>query len=557
MTQDTAFAILKTGANVFLTGEPGSGKTHLVNRYVEWLRAHGIEPAVTASTGIAATHIGGMTIHAWSGIGIRKTLAKEDFGRLLENERLVLRLTRTHILIIDEISMLDRCTLECVDSVCRALRRDGRPFGGMQTIFVGDFFQLPPVSNQEDEEQPEFAFHSSAWMEAAPTVCYLSEQHRQDDAPYLSLLAGLRQGSITEEGRCLLQSRRTDARVGESHTRLYSHNVDVDRVNQEKLDALPGEARVFRMEAHGSERIVAALKKSCLSPESLELKIGARVMFTKNNFDEGFVNGTLGEITVFNKENGLPIVRTLSGRDIVAALADWAIMDGGRTLAKIKQLPLRLAWAITVHKSQGLTLDAAVMDLTHAFEYGQGYVALSRVRSSSGLFLLGYNERALQVHPEILESDEGFRRQAAAAVTAGECVPAAEQAETEKQFILACGGTLETAAKKSRKPARSRVGRPSTYEETLALVKQGKTIQDIAAEREFVPSTICTHIEKLYAEGKLEKADVLRVIPAELRVSLPELQAALQASENRLGLVFEKLGGRYSYDDLRFARMLA
>lgn len=555
MTQDTAFAILKTGANVFLTGEPGAGKTHLVNRYVTWLQSHGIEPAVTASTGIAATHIGGMTIHAWSGIGIRKTLTKEDFARLLGNERLVLRLARTQVLIIDEISMLDARTLECVGSVCRALRRDGRPFGGMQTVFVGDFFQLPPVSNRE-EEQPDFALHSSAWMEAAPSVCYLTEQHRQADAAYLSLLAGLRQGSITEEGRGLLRSRRTDARMGESHTRLYSHNVDVDCVNQERLNALPGEARVFRMEAHGSGRVVAALKKSCLSPESLELKIGARVMFTKNHFEEGIVNGTLGEIAAFDGEDGLPVVRIEDGRRIGAVPAEWAIVDGGRTLAKIKQLPLRLAWAITVHKSQGLTLDSAVMDLSRAFEYGQGYVALSRVRASSGLFLLGYNERALQVHPEILESDGGFRRQSRAAQTAGECVTAAEQAEMEKKFILASGGSLETAVKQNKKTSRGRAGRVSTYEETLALLRQGKTVLEIAAARELVLSTICAHIEKLRVEGKLEKADVLRLIPERLHEALPILQAALGAGESRLGPAFEKLGGRYSYDDLRFARMV-
>ena len=555
MTQETAFAILKTGANVFLTGEPGAGKTHLVNRYVAWLHSHGILPAVTASTGIAATHIGGMTIHSWSGIGIQKKLAEEDFGRLLENDRLVLRLARSQVLIIDEISMLDARTLECVDSVCRALRRDGRPFGGIQTVFVGDFFQLPPVSNP-DEEPPAFAFHSSAWMEVAPTVCYLTEQHRQADAAYLSLLAGVRRGAVTEEGRGLLHARRTDALAGASNTRLYTHNVDVDRVNKERLDALPGDAHVFRMESHGSKKVVASLMKSCLSPEFLELKAGARVMFTKNDFEKGIVNGTLGEIAAFDVESGMPVVRTEDGRRIAAESAEWAIMDGGRTLAKIKQLPLRLAWAITVHKSQGLTLDSAVMDLARAFEYGQGYVALSRVKSSSGLFLLGMNERALQVHPEVLESDEGFRRQSDAAEAASGRASAVEQTETERQFILACGGSLDPVASKGRKAPRDRAKGPSTYEETLALLNEGKTVPEIADARGLVLSTICSHIEKLYVDGKLEKTDVMRLIPDRLHEALPMLQAALLAGESRLGPAFEKLGGRYSYDDLRFARMV-
>src|SRR3989338_8963914 len=555
MTQETAFAILKTGANVFLTGEPGAGKTHLVNRYVAWLHSHGMLPAVTASTGIAATHIGGMTIHSWSGIGIQKKLAEEDFGRLLENDRLVLRLARSQVLIIDEISMLDARTLECVDSVCRALRRDGRPFGGIQTVFVGDFFQLPPVSNP-DEEPPAFAFHSSAWMEVAPTVCYLTEQHRQADAAYLSLLAGVRRGAVTEEGRGLLHARRTDALAGASNTRLYTHNVDVDRVNKERLDALPGDAHVFRMESHGSKKVVASLMKSCLSPEFLELKAGARVMFTKNDFEKGIVNGTLGEIAAFDVESGMPVVRTEDGRRIAAESAEWAIMDGGRTLAKIKQLPLRLAWAITVHKSQGLTLDSAVMDLARAFEYGQGYVALSRVKSSSGLFLLGMNERALQVHPEVLESDEGFRRQSDAAEAASGRLSLEEQTETERQFILACGGALDPGASKGRKAPRDRARGPPTYEETLALLNEGKTVPEIADARGLVLSTICSHIEKLYVDGKLEKTDVMRLIPDRLHEALPMLQAALLAGESRLGPAFEKLGGRYSYDDLRFARMV-
>lgn len=555
MTQDTAFAILKTGANVFLTGEPGAGKTYMVNRYVAWLHSHGIEPAVTASTGIAATHIGGMTIHSWSGIGILKKLTAQDFSRLLGNERLVLRLKAAHVLIIDEISMLDAVTLECVDSVCRSLRRDGRPFGGLQMIFVGDFFQLPPVRTME-EEPPEFAFHSSSWQESLPTICYLSEQHRQEDAAYLSLLAGLRRGSITEQGQDLLRSRVSELQVGTSHTRLYSHNVDVDRMNQEKLNVLTGETHAYQMESQGTGRIVAGLKKSCLSPESLELKIGARVMFTKNNFEEGFVNGTLGFITAFNKETGLPTVRTEAGRNIIATPAEWAVTDGRRQLAKIKQLPLRLAWAITIHKSQGLTLDSAVMDLARVFEFGQGYVALSRVRASSGLFLLGVNERALQVHPEILESDEGFRRQSVVAQTASDRVTVLEQEDMEKQFILACGGSIETVARKIVSAPRSRSKGSTTYDETLVFVKQGKTIQEIAVARELVPSTICTHIEKLFIDGKIVKADVLHLIPARLHAALPMLHEALQAGESRLGPAFEKLGGRFSYDDLRFARMV-
>jgi ATP-dependent DNA helicase PIF1 len=553
MTQEVALGILKSGANVFLTGEPGAGKTYTVNRYVEWLREHGIEPAITASTGIAATHIGGMTIHSWSGIGIKKRLTGDDYGRLLEKDRLVTRLTGTSVLIIDEISMLDTQTLDAVDGVCRSLRRDARPFGGLQVVFVGDFFQLPPVG-RNDEEPPEFAFHSSAWREVDPTVCYLSEQHRQEDAAFLSLLGGLRRGMITERGLTLLRERQLVRPESTVHTRLYSHNVDVDRVNEERLARLEGEARVFEMESKGSAKFVESLKKSCLSPERLSLKIGARVMFTKNHPDGRFANGTLGDVAGFAND-GAPVVRTLTGGEIIPSVMDWMMADGDRALAKLTQYPLRLAWAMTIHKSQGLTLDAAVMDLSQTFEFGQGYVALSRVRSSDGLFILGMNRRAFQVNPDVLDSDAGFRRASeAAAMTCIDTSPE-DRLEAEAAFILASGGTLEKqeAKKKEKKLAPAK---GATYDVTLALFKEGKNIEEIAKARDMVTSTICNHIEKLSMDGKLEKEDILRIVPAHLHNALPLLHETLKAGQGHLGPAYEKLRGKYSYEDLRFARMV-
>src|SRR5687768_4164635 len=148
MTQHQALDILKTGANVFLTGEPGSGKTHTIRQYIAYLKEAGVDMAVTASTGIAATHIGGFTIHSWSGIGIKKTLSPYDVDRLATNERLVKRIARTRVLIIDEVSMLDAGVLESVNTVCQAIKQSEEPFGGMQVVLVGDFFQLPPVSRE-------------------------------------------------------------------------------------------------------------------------------------------------------------------------------------------------------------------------------------------------------------------------------------------------------------------------------------------------------------------------------------------------------------------------
>ena len=436
MTQAQALQILKTGANVFLTGEPGSGKTHTINTYISWLRERGIEPAITASTGIAATHVGGMTIHAWSGIGIKRDLSDWDLEALLEREPLVRRVRLAHVLIIDEVSMLDAHTLTMVDRAVRTLRGNERPFGGLQVIFVGDFFQLPPVSKGEPSK---FAFESPSWEEANPLHCYLNEQHRQDDDIFLELLGALRAGKLTAAHKQALHARAEYPEEGDLSTRLYPPNANVDQVNDEALSKIDAPAKVFAMRSEGGKALVESLKRGCLSPETLTLKDGASVMFTRNNFEHGYVNGTLGTVTGFS-EGGFPLVRTREGAMIEASPEEWRIDDRARTLAKIVQIPLRLAWAITVHKSQGMSLDSAVMDLSAAFEYGQGYVALSRVRSLAGLYLSGFNERALAVHPQILRQEGQFRGASAAARDAFEAIDNTELQAMHKQFVQKSGG---------------------------------------------------------------------------------------------------------------------
>lgn len=450
MTQAEALNILKTGANVFLTGEPGSGKTHTVNQYVAWLRKNGVEPSITASTGIAATHIGGYTIHSWSGIGIKRDLSPYDLDAIGSNKRVFGRVRDARVLIIDEVSMLSDRTLSMVDAVCREIKRDRRPFGGMQVVLVGDFFQLPPIHKREEaEETPaaltpdsnsRFAFDSMAWRELKPLTCYLHEQHRQEDAVFLEFLSALRRAAVTEPHRALLRTRY--ARTAQNGTtQLYSHNADVDTLNGAELAKLSGIEATFEMTSRGPEKLVTNLKRGCLSPERLSLKIGARVMFTKNDtVTHRFVNGTLGVVTGFADGIGFPVVQTHSGRTLLAEPMEWNMQDGGKILAQIAQVPLRLAWAMTVHKSQGMSLDAAHMDLSQTFEYGQGYVALSRVRTLAGLSLAGLNNRALQVHPDILKKDLGFRRESEAARDAFARLPTEERTAMYDRFIRACGG---------------------------------------------------------------------------------------------------------------------
>lgn len=501
MTQSEALAILKTGLNVFLTGEPGSGKTHTINQYVAWLRERGIEPAVTASTGIAATHIGGITIHSWSGIGIKKDVDDYDIEAIQSREKTAKRIMGTKVLIIDEVSMLDAKTLSSVDRVLRALRKKTfaaeEPFGGLQVIFVGDFFQLPPVSRGE---QSQFAFESSAWKDANPVMCYLSEQHRQDDGDFLDLLSAMRRSALKDSHLSRLGSRVGAISKKTVATRLYTHNENVDRMNDESLAAIEGKAHVFHMTSQGRERLVEALKNNCLSPETLTLKVGASVMFTRNNFDAGYVNGTLGTVTGFTSA-GLPIVKTKNGT-LTVEHAMWEVMDGNKILAKITQIPLRLAWAITVHKSQGMSLDAAIIDLSQAFEYGQGYVAISRVRTLAGLFLEGFNERALQLHPKVAAADRHFRAYSDAVRKKFAAFPPSEKEKLEKNFLRAIGARepREVAASKPEKSAFEKlrekypnVGRPWTEadDELLTqLFKAKKTEKDMGERFGRKPSAI-------------------------------------------------------------------
>lgn len=452
MTQDQALLILKTGVNVFLTGEPGSGKTHTVNEYVAYLRERGVEPAITASTGIAATHIGGMTIHSWSGLGIKTNISKYDLDRIASSEYIAKRVLRARVLIIDEVSMLTSEMFSTVDAVCREIRQSQEPFGGIQIVVVGDFFQLPPIIKNEAErstqtllieESPRghFAYDSSVWPRLNPIICYLTGQYRQDDCNFLSMLSAIRCNTFDNNHLRYIEARRIERRSAPDNVpKLFSHNIDVDRVNGETLAKLPGYLNEFVMSSEGTDALVAALKKGCLSPEKLHLKIGAAVMFTKNNPKEGFANGTLGNVLGFDKFNGYPIIKARSGKRITVEPMDWTVEENGRVRARVKQLPLRLAWAITVHKSQGMSLDEAVMDLSQVFEFGQGYVALSRLRRLSGLYILGWNERAFQVHPEVLAKDALFRAASGEAEAAFGEVTTSELAKMRENFISACGG---------------------------------------------------------------------------------------------------------------------
>jgi ATP-dependent exoDNAse (exonuclease V) alpha subunit len=408
MTQNEALVLISMGNNVYLTGQAGSGKTFLLNKYIKFLKQHKIPVAVTASTGIAATHLNGITIHSWSGIGIKNNLSVKEINRLNLNSNKISAIQNARVLIIDEISMLHSYRLDMINTICKLARLNEKPFGGLQVILCGDFFQLPPIA-EEGFEASSFAFKSAAWAELDLKICYIDEQHRQQDEEFLKVLSDIRSADLSENTYEIISSRLNEPLTdGILPTRLYCHNADVDAINNFELRKIDKPHHFFQMESSGNKELIKTLKKGCLAPEELVLKEGALVMFVKNNTAKGYTNGSLGTVTGFDDEAN-PIVRIYSGREIVASPASWKLDEDDKILAEISQIPLRLAWAITVHKSQGMSLDAAEIDLSKSFSYGMGYVALSRVKTLLGIRLLGINQMAFMVDEEISEKDLEFK----------------------------------------------------------------------------------------------------------------------------------------------------
>lgn len=548
MTQEDALTILKTGANVFLTGEPGSGKTYTLKQYINYLKEYSIDPVITASTGIAATHIGGMTIHSWSGIGARDSLTMYDIDHIATTEYIVKRISKAKVLIIDEVSMLSGSILDALDKIIKLAKGNNDPFGGLQVVFVGDFFQLPPIRKYGQED--DFAFDSHAWKNSQIVVCYLDEQHRHAESDLFYILNAARRGDLTNEHWEMLKEKFVDIKNVKNETKLFTHNKDVDIINNQKLDNLKTKKHVFEMTSKGSATMVASLIKGCLSPVKLELKIGAVVMCTKNNPSRNFVNGTLGAVIGFGSNGGYPIIQTKEGQEILVEPMSWQMEIDGKTKAEITQVPLRHAWAITVHKSQGMTLNSAAIDLSKSFEYGQGYVALSRLSSLNGLELIGINNNALNVHPSVRGIDDHFQKESRKSEA---FLFGAEKGEIDslaEKFIKYCDGSISPIKK-------TKETKLDTHQLTLSLVKKGFDIDSIVRERGLKPATVIDHVHVLFERGDIVMHELLALVTPALSRSLSVIYKAFdEFGVEKLAPVFEYLKGEYSYEDLKLARVI-
>ena len=548
MTQSTALSILKLGHTTFLTGAAGAGKSYALREYIVYLKRHGVRYAVTASTGIASTHISGTTVHSWSGIGIKQKLHAYDLDALEEKANLYKRWNETQVLIIDEVSMLHASFVDMLDKVGKHLRRSDKPFGGLQVIFTGDFFQLPPVVRHGDEYENKevFAFTSTAWKEAKPVVCYLTEQFRQDDDKLTSILNAIRSGEVEEDHYEMLKEAHVKAHT-EDHIKLYTHNENVDEINMQAFKKMPGEVRSYHMITKGKAQLLASLKNNCLAEEILQLKVGAKVICIKNAQDRSYVNGSMGIVINFDNE-GAPIIELTNGKKITVKADSWKIEEDGKVRAELQQLPIKLAWAITVHKSQGMTLDRAEIDLSRSFASGQGYVALSRLKSLEGLHLKGFNPQALMIAEQVREADGLFRARSTQAENA---IIKYNEQEIEKlhaKFLTEHGGSVIELNEEEIEEVEVKV--PS-YEKTKEMLAKGMSILEIAEAREFSVDTIIGHIEKLL-ELK-EELELTHTLPPK-KITDVIKKAFKELETHKLTPVYEHLKGKYSYQDIRIVR---
>lgn len=641
MRQSSALDILKTGQNVFLTGSAGSGKTYTLNQYINYLRARRVPVAVTASTGIAATHMNGTTIHSWSGIGIKDELSDRDLTNLSRKQFLADRLKDTAVLIIDEISMLHAKQLNLVSQVLKYVRKNDKAFGGIQVVVAGDFFQLPPIGSKGETNREKFAFMSEAWLDAKFHICYLSEQHRQvseaanggldlDD-----ILNQIRRQEVTFEAIAALEAT-FDQNVDIKRTRLYTHNLNVNKINDKELAALDGEMMRFEATSTGDSKLVETLKKTVRTQDDLVLKVGAKVMFIKNNSELGVSNGTMGELIGFaavkiddskdtsddliedtaqdaesatdksvkdkgkktTKDKGgdkkppkdkkpttqkMPVVRLNSGREVIAEPEEWIIEDEtGDVLASYLQVPLCLAWAITIHKSQGMTLEAAEIDLSRTFELGQGYVALSRLKSLAGLQLLGMNDMSLQLDPLARGADKRFLALSEEADANYAMLDEESMRQAHEKFILKSGGTLSKSVieayanlqKKRREQQQAQIDKKqklgnqvsdksdSTLLATRILLEESLSIAEISQARQLSQSTIMRHIAELKSQDPSLACDHLGP-DDEVMTAVGNAYMAIKVANNpndfnddgsvKLRPIFEHLKQAVDYNTIRLA----
>lgn len=393
LDQEQAFIHLKENRrNLFITGGAGTGKSFLIQHF---LKSEVEKIPVLASTGAAAILVGGRTFHSFFGLGVLHGGPAATFELALRNKRLKKRLNSVSRIIIDEISMISFEVLDCAERIARALRGNDEPWGGLRVICVGDFAQLPPVTRSLGKE---WAFLGEAWASSGFKMIQLKEVMRTEDQEFMRVLSDARFGRLSVRLTHFLKTRTRKSSDFEI-THLFPRRNQTESFNLERLEEIPEISRKYETIYSGDQRYFDRLKRDAPIPEVLELKKGALVMIRMNDPKQRFVNGTTGRVVALKDE--CVVIETERRTFEIEPFAFSVQNEDGEEVSFAKNFPINLAYASTIHKIQGATVDRVHLDLYGLWEPGQAYVALSRVRSADGLTLNRWNEKSIFADPMV------------------------------------------------------------------------------------------------------------------------------------------------------------
>lgn len=560
------FIVEKTDMSLFLTGKAGTGKTTFLREVVRYTKKKCI---VLAPTGIAAVNAGAMTIHSFFQFGLGPFVQgviepKSDF-RINKSKLELIR--HLQLLIIDEVSMVRADLMDHIDVELRRIRRNSKPFGGVQLLMIGDLQQLPPIAHGGEDEflrqyyKTLYFFSSSALKSMKYNCIELKNVYRQTDRHFIDILNHARDCTLTSQDISDLNARYVPGfspKPEDGYIRLMTHNRQVDYVNETELEKLDSKPYTFEAAVTGTFP-----EESYPTADSLTLKKGAQVMFIKNDSERRFINGTLGEVKSIDK-NSIAVRLAESGTVIDVEPMEWQNIRyqfdeeskeiSSKQIGRFKQYPLKAAWAITVHKSQGLTFDKAIIDVHAAFSPGQAYVALSRCRTLDGLVLSSPVSASVFMRDNAVDAYMNYISRPVEELAFSSCYEYFEYEKKPEQEAVAPVKKVkvnqEKPKKEKKEELRDDTGKKlSTFECSYKLYNQGNTIEQIAEKRGFNQSTIEGHLARYVASGDI---DVHEFVDGDTLQKV-EAYCMEHPEEKALKPIFEHFDAKISYGVLRMA----
>lgn len=560
------FIVEKTDMSLFLTGKAGTGKTTFLREVVRYTKKKCI---VLAPTGIAAVNAGAMTIHSFFQFGLGPFVQgvvepKSDF-RINKSKLELIR--HLQLLIIDEVSMVRADLMDHIDVELRRIRRNSKPFGGVQLLMIGDLQQLPPIAHGGEDEllrqyYKTLYFFSSAALKSMKYSCIeLKNVYRQTDRHFIDILNHARDCTLTSQDISDLNARYVPGfspKPEDGYIRLMTHNRQVDYVNETEMEKLDSKPYTFEAAVTGTFP-----EESYPTADSLTLKKGAQVMFIKNDPERRFINGTLGEVKSIDK-NSIAVRLAESGTIIDVEPMEWQNIRyqfdeeskeiSSKQIGRFKQYPLKAAWAITVHKSQGLTFDKAIIDVHAAFSPGQAYVALSRCRTLDGLVLSSPVSASVFMRDNAVDAYMNYISRPVEELAFSSCYEYFEYEKKPEPEDVAPVKKVKVNKEKPKKEKKEELcddtgKKLNTFEYSYWLYNQGNTVEQIAEKRGLNQSTIEGHLARYVASGDIDVHEFVDVDT----LKKVEAYCMEHPEEKALKPIFEHFDAKIPYNVLRMA----